>query len=44
VTAPYEVPERPDLHVQAAGEPPEEIVDRIIAHLAEIRLLEPEIS
>jgi bifunctional enzyme CysN/CysC len=44
VTAPYEVPERPDLHLRAAAERIEQLVDHVIAHLSETRLLQPEPS
>ena len=42
VTAPYEVPQRPDVHLQAAAEQPEQLVDRIIAHLSDRSMLEPD--
>jgi bifunctional enzyme CysN/CysC len=42
VTAPYEVPQRPDVHLQAAAEQPDQLVVRIVAHLAEKGMLEPD--
>ena len=42
VTAPYEVPEHPDLHLDAASERPEGLVERIVAHLSRTGMLEPD--